>query len=73
VQLPARYRIQHLRTRAAMVGKKLRAPLRKHSRLVLHILPATGQQQQCAEGRERKPPSSGNPRNHATPRLIPDP
>ena len=43
-QLASRHGVRHLRTRAAMIGEHLRAPLRDELGLILHILPATGDQ-----------------------------
>jgi hypothetical protein len=43
-----------------MIRKKLRAPLRKHLRLVLHILPAACHQQQRTKSRKRKRSSAGS-------------
>jgi hypothetical protein len=45
MQLPARNGVQHLRPRAAMIGKEVRSTLRKHPGLVLHILAAAGSEQ----------------------------
>jgi hypothetical protein len=56
-----------------MIREKLRAPLRKHLRLILHILPAPCHQQQRTKSRERKRSSTSSSRNHAMPCLTPDP
>jgi hypothetical protein len=41
MELIARYRIQHLRTCAALIGKEIASALWNHLRLVMHVLPAS--------------------------------
>jgi hypothetical protein len=52
VELAARHGVEHLRPRAAMVGKEIRSALRNHPRLVLHVLAATGNQQNAGQQAE---------------------
>jgi hypothetical protein len=53
VQLAAGHGVQHLRTRSAMVGKEVRAALRNHPGLVLHVLAAAGGEEHGGEAEER--------------------
>ncbi len=52
VQLAAGHGVDHLGPRAAMVGEQVRAALRDHLGLVLHVLAAAGEEQQRGEAGE---------------------
>jgi len=49
--LAAGHGIQHLRARAAMVGEEVSTALREHLGLILHVLPAAGNEQEDSHAR----------------------
>jgi hypothetical protein len=57
VELASGHSVKNLGTRAAMVGEEVGTALRNHLGLVLHVLPAAGEEKNCGESGESEIPA----------------